>query len=427
MLSLMCRRCRFDVQALSLSRDGRYETGVLELNPLDARKFLLFSLIQNTYLYGAKPNRALLPRRPELSRLWPIYYRGVKKMNSMLKAVALLGLAAFGIPALSAQQAGSEQSAQPARPGTVNYIEGSASVDGTPLNPHDVGSLDLDAGQVLSTAQGRAEMLLTPGVYLRLDHNSAVKMISPDIAQTQIEVVKGKAGVEVDEIFKQNNIEVVVDNVSTKLLQDGYYEFNASAGTAMVFRGKAEVELGDGRTREIKNHHEFTLTELNDGGRPLNKEKAVSFDASGANDTLYNWSSLRSEYQAEANNQIAGDYYGAGYYPGWYWDPYAWDYTFIGLDPFFSPFGWGFYPFGWYGWGGYPGWGGWYGGRGWYGGHPIHTPVRGNPGIARGFAGGGIHGGGFHGGGFAGGGFHGGGFGGGGFHGGGGFGGGGRR
>ena len=347
-------------------------------------------------------------------------------MNRILKTVALLGMALVSVPALYAQQIASQnagQNAEPARPGSINYVEGSAFLDGRAINPRDVGGLEVDAGQVLSTSQGKAEMLLTPGVYLRLDDSSAVKMISPDLAQTQVEITKGKAGVEVDEIFKQNNIQVAVDNVSTELLKDGYYEFNADNGTAMVYRGEAAVMLGDGRTRELKNHHEFTLSEVGDGGRPLNREKPVSFDASTMQDELYNWSSLRSEYLAEANNQIAGEYFGAGFNPGWYWDPYGWDYTFIGYDPFFSPFGWGFYPFGWYGWGGGYAWGGYggYGGRGW-GGHPIH----GHPGVVRGYAGGGFH----NGGGFAGGGFHGGGFaGGGGFHGGGGFGsgGGGRR
>jgi hypothetical protein len=329
-------------------------------------------------------------------------------MKTTLKAVALLGMALVSIPALHAQQ-NAVQNAEPGRPGSINYVEGSAFLDGRAISPRDVGNLDADAGQVLSTTQGKAEMLLTPGVYVRLDSNSAVKMVTPDLTQTQVEVTKGKAGVEVDEIFKQNNIQVAVGNVPTELLRDGYYEFNADNGAVMVYRGEAAVQLGDGRTREVKDHHEFTLSELNDGGKPLNKEKPVSFDAHGTQDDLYNWSSLRSEYLAEANNQIAGEYYGPGFNPGWYWDPYAWDYTFIGTDPFFSPFGWGFYPFGWYGWGGY-GWygGGWYGGRGWHGGHPIH----GHPGVVRGYAGGGFHsgaGGGFHGGGFAGGGFHGGG------------------
>jgi hypothetical protein len=330
-------------------------------------------------------------------------------MTTILKAVALLGLAVVSLPAISAGQA-----AEPARPGTLNYTEGSAFLDGSPINPHDVGNLNVDAGQVLSTTHGRAEMLLTPGVYLRLDDNSAAKMIAPDLTQTQVEITKGKAAIEVDEIFKENNIQIVVDNVSTELVKDGYYEFNADAGTAMVYNGKAEVLLADGKTRELKDHHEFALSQLGDGGRPLNKERPVSFNADQTHDDLYNWSSLRSEYLAEANNQIAADYAGGpGFNPGWYWDPYAWDYTFIGFDPFFSPFGWGFYPFGWGGWG-------WYGG-GWYGGHPIHPPMHGRPGVVHGYAGqgfrGGYAGGGFHGGGMAGGGFHGGGgFGGGGGH-----------
>ena len=45
-----------------------------------------------------------------------------------------------------------------------------------------------------------------------------------------------------------------------------------------------------------------------------------------------------------------------------------WDYTYLGWDPFYSPFGWGFYPFGGF-YGGYYGGGFYgYGGRGFHGG-----------------------------------------------------------
>jgi hypothetical protein len=293
-------------------------------------------------------------------------------MNSVVKSLVVLGLAGLCAPAFAAN---------PARPGTVNYIEGTAFVDGRQVNQQDIGSLDLDAGQVLSTGQGKAEILLTPGVFLRVDANSAVKMIAPDLTLTQVEVDRGKAGVEADQILKENNIEVVEDGVSTRLEKNGYYEFNADRGAVKTFSGEAAVELADGRTKQVKGDHEFTLTAAANA-RPLAKEKAVSFDKQASEDDLYNWSRLRSQYLAEANNQIAGEYYGPGFYPGWYWDPYAWDYTFLGAGPFWSPFGWGFYPLGW-------GWGGWYGG---FYGHPFY---------GRGFAGGfqgGFAGGGFHGG-----------------------------
>jgi hypothetical protein len=282
----------------------------------------------------------------------------------------------------------------------VNYVEGQAYLEGKQLTPQDVGSSDVDGGQVLSTAVGKAEMLLTPGIFLRLGDNSSLKMISPDLTETRVELQKGHASVEVDEIYPQNHIRVVEAGVVTDLLKSGYYEFNADDATEMVFKGKAAIEVADGKYTQAKGHREFTLREGPDG-KPITLEKATSFDTQAAKDDLYNWSNLRSQYLAEANNEIAGTYDAApDFYPGWYWDPSGWDYTFIGTSPYWSPFGFGFYP---------PWYGGFYGG-GFYGrgfGHGRYGGGRFGGGIGRGrLNGGGLRGGGFHGGG---GGFHGGG------------------
>jgi FecR protein len=292
--------------------------------------------------------------------------------------IALFGLAMFGATAFAAQ---------PAQPGTVNYVEGAASLDGQTLNNKDVGSTTVQAGHELNTGAGKAEVLLTPGVFLRLDDHSAMKMVSPDLTLTQVDLEKGRAAVEVDEIHNQNDLQVIDDGVTTRLDKTGYYEFNANQPQAMVFKGLARTEVGDGKWRDIKSHHELRLTgEAN--GEPLAKEKPADFDTH-ATDELYNWSSLRSQYLAEANNQMASEYYGAGYGPGWFWDPYAFGYTYMSFEPFASPFGWGFYPFGWGGFlGGY--YGRWYGGRHWTGG-PYYR--YGNSHVAHG----GIYEGGFHG------------------------------
>jgi hypothetical protein len=317
-------------------------------------------------------------------------------MKHQSTMIAVLGLATLGATAFAAQ---------PAQPGTVNYVEGSASLDGQTLNSKDVGNTALEAGQELSTATGKAEVLLTPGVFLRLDDNSSVKMVSPDLTLTQVELDKGRAAVEVDELHPQNNLQVIDAGVSTRLDRTGYYEFDANQPEAMVFKGMAKAEVGDGKWREIKNHQELALTsEAN--GKPLAKVKPADFDTH-ATDDLYNWSNLRSQYLAEANNQMASEYHGAGYDPGWFWDPYAFGYTYMGFEPFASPFGWGFYPFGWGGFMGgyYGGGGGWYGGRHWTNGlyHRYGDSYVAHGGIY----GGGLHSqGGFHGGG---GGFHGGG------------------
>src|SRR5580698_2753292 len=74
----------------------------------------------------------------------------------------------------------------PARPGTLNYIEGSASINGNAINSKSVGTAELNAGDTLATANGKAEVLLTPGVFLRVGGDSTIKMISPALTHTEV-------------------------------------------------------------------------------------------------------------------------------------------------------------------------------------------------------------------------------------------------
>jgi hypothetical protein len=285
---------------------------------------------------------------------WLFFHLLVKKVIAMMSSVKhliILSLATLCAPAFGAN---------PARPGTINYVEGSALVAGEPVTQKSVGTLALDPGQVLSTQQGKAEVLLTPGIYLRLDGNSSVKMVSPDLTFTQLDLEKGRATVEVDEIHPQNDVQIVDGGVPTKLLKSGLYEFNANNDVASVFSGKAVAHESANKWIVIKGDHQLAL----DGSG----QKPHSFDKSASEDELYNWSNLRSEYLSEANSQLSAAYGYAGFALGWCWDPWLFDYTFVGPYPFYSPFGWGFYPFGYVG-----GFGrGYYGGRGFYGRGGFH-------------------------------------------------------
>jgi hypothetical protein len=78
------------------------------------------------------------------------------------------------------------QNSHPAHPGDINYVEGQASIGDQALSPDSVGSAGLDRGQSLITRAGKVEILLTPGVFLRVADNSTVKMISPDLANTEV-------------------------------------------------------------------------------------------------------------------------------------------------------------------------------------------------------------------------------------------------
>jgi len=334
------------------------------------------------------------------------------KFNWMLLALLAASLtgAAFGTT-------GNNNTAVP---GTVNYVEGQVALNGTTLDSKSVGSASLEAGQSITTQTGKTEFLLTPGVYVRLADNSQATLVSPSLTNTQVSVDKGEAMVEVDQLYKQNDIRVVENGVPTQLVKNGLYDFNSASNTVRVFDGKAVVEAND-RNITVKGGHELQLdSNARLKPRKFNKDAAEQAD-------LYRWSSLRSDYLAQANVDAAHLYFANGWYgpgwigAGWYWDPWLFGYTFLPADGFFySPFGWGFYaplvvyhsPF-WYG-----GYYGVYGRHGVVGRPPMRNgaavvrsnPPRLQPGTpTHGFHSGGIPAGGFHGGAFHGGmsGFHG--------------------
>ena len=266
----------------------------------------------------------------------------MKRMRFALLGIGALCLAA--LPALGDVPTGPGNVNYP-EPGTLNYIQGSANLAGKQLNNHDVGSTEMSAGQVLHTRNGKAEVLLTPGVFLRVGNHSSVKMISPDLANTKVALEHGEIGVEVDEIHPQNDLQIVDNGVTTRLQRKGFYEFLASHPTVLVFSGEARVETGNGQSREVKKHHEMALVEGAEA-RPH------GFNTKDAEDNLYNWSKLRSQYLAEANNRYAHKYgwRAWGGYPGWYWNPWALDWDWAWGPDWGS--GWGF------GWGWNPWWGG---------------------------------------------------------------------
>jgi hypothetical protein len=384
-----------------------------------------------------------------------------------MKLLHLEGIAGLFVALLLATPAwANENSPERAVPGTLNYVEGTVSIGTQSLNAKSIGTAQLEMGQSLSTNTGKAEILLTPGVFLRVGDDSSIKMISSSLTDTEVSLERGHAMVEVAEIHPENDLRITTAGETTELLKTGLYDFDLNEQQLRVFDGKAEVLYRD-RHVTVKGGHEVPLS-------VAENLKARKFDKkSYADDDLYRWSSLRSAYVAEANVDAAGIYANEGWGPwgpgwwgaGWYWDPWFDGFTFIPGDGiFFSPFGWGFYspwwvyqaPFyGGYGYGRYGGgyvhaprvvhhfssdyhnWGpgnhyvggthyahGIYNGAGSSGGG-FHSGPRlggfGGGGVrGGGFGGGGIRGGGF--GGFHGGGFHGGGFHGGvGFHGGGGF------
>jgi hypothetical protein len=247
------------------------------------------------------------------------------------------------LAALLSVPAWSDTDNRQAVPGTLNYVEGQASIGDQTLDSKAIGTAELGNGQVLETKNGKAEILLTPGVYLRLGNNSSAKMVSNSLTNTEVMVNSGEAMLEVDELYKENNLRISQPGADTRIVKTGLYDFDAGNQAVRVFDGKAVVAANDHETT-LKKNRELALNNTDVKATEFNK-KAVTQGAD-----LYRWSSLRSQYLSEANMSTAQMYFVNGWYgpgwwgSGWYWNPWFAGFTFLpGNGFFYSPFGWGFY------------------------------------------------------------------------------------
>ena len=133
-----------------------------------------------------------------------------------------------------------------ARPGAVNYIEGTAYLNGNALSHAAARTSFLNVNDTLSTGSGKAEVLLTPGVFMRLGDNSEIRMISPSLTDTQLEVKGGEVIIEAAGLVKENNIQVIEDGASITIRKNGLYRFTAgNPPVAAVLEGKEDVRFGD--------------------------------------------------------------------------------------------------------------------------------------------------------------------------------------
>lgn len=230
--------------------------------------------------------------------------------------------------------------AVPGAPGVLNFVQGESHLGGSRLSAESVGAAQLEQGNVLETQKGRAEVLLSPGVFLRLGEYSSVRMLSPDLLDTRLQLLRGSALVEVADLKKNNQIRLVDDSgAQTTLLKRGVYRFNADNDTVAVYDGKAKV-MSDDRVIELKSGREVSLN------GPLTEQKFDKKETQEA-DPLYAWSKLRSEQLSEATALTARSYAVNGWgFPGsgWYWNPWYRTYGWMPGDPFFySPFGPAYY------------------------------------------------------------------------------------
>lgn len=227
-----------------------------------------------------------------------------------------------------------------ASPGTINYVEGQVTVHGTaiPVGGSEVARVNLR--DVLETAQGKAEILLTPGVFLRVDEGSAIRL-SGTLQAPRVEVLRGDALLEVAQIDRRRGFDVLDRGVDARAEKNGIYEFSMEG--IYVRSGKMRAE-DDRRIITFGKGEELLLDDHS--GRKSRKAHLQETDA------IYGWSQSRAKYVAVAS-QWSAESVQAGlltldrdsaHDAAWIWNPWFNSWAFVPAKNYQqSPFGYGYY------------------------------------------------------------------------------------
>lgn len=223
-----------------------------------------------------------------------------------------------------------------AKSGMIHYVEGRVALDGKQVEPKFGEFPQMKENSVLRTEAGRAEVLLSPGVFLRMGENGGLRLISDRLVDTRLELLSGSILIECAQILKGNNLTVAFRDASISLKEDGLYRIDAEPGELRVYDGAAVVESA-GQILTVKRGKALAL----DGSLVARK-----FDPK-VGDSLYRWTKRRADYIAMANISSAKALHEAGRVwtvSDWLWNPYFGMFTYIPRrGAWMSPYGYRYY------------------------------------------------------------------------------------
>jgi hypothetical protein len=225
------------------------------------------------------------------------------------------------------------QNAISAKSGMVNYVEGTVSLDGQPVKVKIDNFPSIRNGSELRTEEGRAEVLLGPGVFMRLGENSAVRMVSNDIMSSRLEFLGGSVIVESAELEKNQSVGFTYKGSSIDLLKKGVYRFDGEPAQISVYDGEARV-MNDGQAQVVRRARLLHL----DGVAVAEK-----FDEKAGGDSTFRWARRRAEYLAVANVSAArsAEQYGFWGSNNWIWNPFFGTFTYLPMGGMYDSF-WGY-------------------------------------------------------------------------------------
>ena len=219
-----------------------------------------------------------------------------------------MAVVALPIPAIG-------QSVISTRSGVVYYLDGSVYLNDQPLESRMDKFPSVPEGVELRTAQGHADVLLTPGVFLRMGENSAIRMLSNDLTNTRVELQTGSAIVDSSNPASGTAVTLIFRNWQVSSADAGTYRIDSEPPRVWVFKGDADVVIGEKRPVEVAEGMDLPLTAaLRPEDSSSQPTDSLSEWAKGRGDSIATDDTITQKIDNDPLSQMP-DFQGFTYFP----------------------------------------------------------------------------------------------------------------
>jgi len=191
--------------------------------------------------------------------------------------------------------AASGQTIRSTRSGLLYFFDGYVFIGDEPVHQKFGRFPEIGQGRVLRTELGHAEVLLTPGVVLRVDENSAIRLVSDSLTDTRVELLRGSAILEVNHEAANPPDALIYKNWQVRVPQDSIARIDAEPAQVRILSGTGEVSA-DGTPVTVRRGEVLPLASV------LVPEQATT----PAADDFNVWAMNRSSVVSEDNSIAAG-------------------------------------------------------------------------------------------------------------------------
>ena len=203
--------------------------------------------------------------------------------------------------------------------GLVNHVQGEVNV---------VEQSQVRRGHPVRTGDdGYAEILLTPGAFLRMGENAEAVLDNVELESVEVTINHGPSIIEAIQVNKDFPIHVTTGTLKVDIVKPGLYKFQDGVATVVEGTLRATPKLTYGKGYEVAFTDKYTA-------RKAPKVSLTRLDA---------YSQARSGEVSRVNLSLASSLTTYRTYDAWLFDPTFGMYTYIPRGNFRSPYGYAYH------------------------------------------------------------------------------------